>query len=43
MFGGVRQPRHRTVEARQEFALAMDELAPEIEVRVLAPGMSTSF
>lgn len=27
----------------QEFALAMDELAPNIEVRILAPGMSTSF
>jgi L-ascorbate metabolism protein UlaG (beta-lactamase superfamily) len=27
----------------QEFALAMDELAPEIEVRILAPGMSASF
>jgi L-ascorbate metabolism protein UlaG (beta-lactamase superfamily) len=27
----------------QEFALAMDELAPKIEVRILAPGMSTSF
>jgi L-ascorbate metabolism protein UlaG (beta-lactamase superfamily) len=27
----------------QEFALAMDETAPEIEVRLLAPGMSTSF
>jgi L-ascorbate metabolism protein UlaG (beta-lactamase superfamily) len=27
----------------QEFALAMDELAPEVEVRILAPGMSTSF
>ena len=27
----------------QEFALAMDELAPEIEVRILAPGMSADF
>lgn len=27
----------------QEFALAIDELAPEIEVRLLSPGMSTGF
>lgn len=27
----------------QELARAMDELAPEVEVRLLAPGMSTSF
>ncbi|HJZ38258.1 MAG TPA: MBL fold metallo-hydrolase [Solirubrobacterales bacterium] len=27
----------------QEFASAIDELAPEVEVRLLAPGMSTSF
>jgi L-ascorbate metabolism protein UlaG (beta-lactamase superfamily) len=27
----------------QEFARAMDELAPQVEVRLLAPGMSASF
>lgn len=27
----------------QELMRAMDELAPEVEVRILAPGMSTSF
>ena len=27
----------------QEFAQAIDELAPEVEVRLLTPGMSTSF